>query len=501
MITNMKYGAFEFETQPIPFVTINKDYIKSPNQINVTANVNVTLNGRVVAATGRAEVGIVDVDAEMDVLRNAFNEDGLLFTILTSGTSETVFFSGYPRIQSIVFSPSPDNWTHTAPYIINLQFDTTDPTEDSTLLPPYLQDVNESWTIEPFENHSFDWTIQDGRSDSCPYQLRVNHEVAAVGKSAYDAGGLIKPAWEWARGYVTGLLGYDDTMVSQQGVVTFEANKYDQFNHNRITNIDETAGSFSVSENWLVVETGVGTSGLPANAIEDFTIDIKQNTSDDITSVSIAGEIIGLASISLTGGAIATTGVDGAITQNKYVAASGYWNEIKNRLLPRIQVVSSGTANRNFHPLAVNTRVDHHPCEGFINYSYEYNDRVVTCTKEALQETIEIIDDNPLDVFATLDILGRSVGPILQDMSTVTAPSRTVIIDIIIEPATGWPSGTEVLNWFSQRPTGVNELITDLKADLSDNNSQVFVSSDVEEWQATEGNYTRTVTWTYMNCT
>ena len=282
-------------------------------------------------------------------------------------------------------------------------------------------------------------------------------------------------------------------MVSQQGVVTFEANKYDQFNHNRTTTIDETAGSFSVSENWLVVETGVGTSGLPANAIEDFTIDVKQSTSDDITNVNIAGEIIGLASISLTGGPI-------AITQNKYIAASGYWNEIKNRLLSRVQIVANSTANRNFHPIAVNTEVNHHPCEGSVNYSYEYNDRVVTCTKEALQETIEIIDDNPADVFATLDILGRSVGPILQDMSTITAPSRTVIIDIIVEPATGCPSGTEVLNWFSQRPTGVNELITDLKADLSANNSQVFVNKDIEEWQATEGNYSRTVTWTYMNC-
>ncbi len=492
-ITNMKYGAFDFEPQPIPFITIDKEYIKLANQINVTANINVTLQGRIVAGTGSAEVGIVEVDAEMDILRNAFNEDGLLFTILTSGTSEVVFFSGYPRVQSLAFAPSSDNWTKTAPYTISLQFDTTDPTEDSVLLPPYLQQVGETWSIEPLDNYSFNWTLPDGRSDSCPYQLRVNHELSAIGKSTYDVNGLIKPAWEWARGYVTGLLGYDHTNVSQQGVVTFDISQYNEFNHNRNTIINETAGSFSVTESWLVVETGVGVSGLPGNALEDFNIDVKQSTSDDITAVTIGGVINGLANISLTGGPI-------EINETSYVAASGYWNEIKNRLLPRVNLIASSLATRSFHPLPVTTQVNHNPCEGVITYSYLYNDRPITCTKEAIQENIEIIDDNPVDVFGSLAILNRSVGPILQDMSTVTAPSRTAIIDIIVQPATGWPSGDQVLNWFSQRPTGVNELIDDLRADLDANNAQVFVSNDVEDWQATEGNYTRTVTWTYMDC-
>jgi len=49
---HMTYGSFNFEPQPIPFMTVNKDYIKTSDQINVGTTINVTLNGTIFRATG-----------------------------------------------------------------------------------------------------------------------------------------------------------------------------------------------------------------------------------------------------------------------------------------------------------------------------------------------------------------------------------------------------------------------------------------------------------------
>ncbi len=529
---HMKYGSFNFEPQPIPFMTLVKEYDKTPNGINIGTTIKVSLEGTLIKATGGLISTINDLDSEADTVRSAFNQDGLLFLVFCSGAAiaasmeniqtegslinittennriiqtegslssssfedvSTIFFSGYPRVNSLSFNRSSDNWVRTIPYNIELEFDTTEPTEDTSLMPPYLQDASESWSIEPVdEQFSFSWNLSDGRNDACPYKFRVSHEVGAVGKAAYDVGGLIKQPWEWAKQYVTGLLNYDHSMVTQQGVITFDISKFNEYNHNRNTVIDKTAGSFTTRESWLVVETGVGTSGLPGNALETFNIDVNKGIDNGLTTAVINGEIRGLADVSMTG-------TDITINENAYTAASGYWAEVQNRLLQRIQLVGDSTAVRSFNPLSINRSIGHNPCNGVIGYTYEYNDRPLVCTPNAIQERISISDKKPEDLFASLIVLGRAAGPILQSIGTKTAPTRTLSIDIIIGPATGCPKDSESSNWLNQKPN-VNLVVNALQLDLTDTYSQVFKQEDRESWKATQGNYSRTVTWTYLDC-
>lgn len=529
---HMKYGSFLFEPQPIPFMTVAKEYNKTPNGINLGTTVKVSLDGTIIKATGGAISTIIDTDTEADSIRSAFNQDGLLFLVFCSGISietatqpietegsfidittennrilqseggsadddfesvSTIFFSGYPRINSLSFNTSRDNWVRTIPYTIELEFDTTDPTEDTALMPPYLQDASESWSIEPVdEQFSFSWNLSDGREDACPYKFRVNHSVSAVGKAAYDTGGLIKDSWEWAKQYVTGLLNYDHSMVTQQGVITFDPSEFKEFNHNRNTVINKTDGSFQVEESWLVVETGVGISGLPGNALEMFNIDVTKGINNGLTTAIINGEIRGLWDVEMTGTAI-------TVNENAYAAASGYWGEIQNRLLQRIQLVGDDTAVRSFNPLSINRSVGHNPCNGVIGYTYEYNDRPLVCTNNAIQERIVITDHNPEDLFASLVVLGRAAGPVLQPINTKTAPRRTLSIDIIVAPPTGCPKDLQSNKWLAQKPN-VNLVVNALQLDLTDTYSQVFKNGDRESWKATLGNYSRTVTWTYLNC-
>lgn len=479
--THMSYGSFQFDPQPIPFINISKEYLKTQGGINFGATISVTLEGTVAKVTG--DLGIINVDQEIDRIRSGFNRDGLLFTV---DCDNNVFLSGFPRINSLEFSPSADNWVQTAPYTIELEFDETQPWEDSGLLPPYLQDVDENWSVEFFdERYPFSWTLPNGSGDSCPLVLRLSHELTAQGKSTYNEGGLIKEAWEWAKFYVTGNLGFDERFLAQSGVFNISPQSFSALNHMRSATANETVGTFSATESWLVIDTGV--PNFAGNALEDFSIEVRKGIDNGLTSATIQGEIQGLATVNLTATPL-------SVTQSKYAAASGYWGTIKNRLLQRVKLVGDDTAVRNFHILPVNESVGHNACNGTISYTYEYNDRPIECIAGALSERITISDTAKTDVFASLIILGKSSGPILQDIGTRTARTRTLSIDVIVQPATGCTFS----NWENSQPD-VTSLVNSVEADLN-SNSQVFKTQDDQTWEANIGHFTKTVSWTYGSC-
>jgi hypothetical protein len=496
-LINMHYGSFDFEPNPIPFMTINKEYIKNAAGINVGTLINVTLEGTIVEATGGVIGGLTMVDFKMDVIREAFNQDGLLFKVTCDGPPEVIYFSGYPRVNSIQFDRSTDNWVMTAPYTIELEFDDAEPDEDDALMPPYLQDVNETWNMDFVdERYPFIWQLPDSVFDSCPLQFRISHEISAQGKSHYDVGGLVKPAWEYAKDYVVSKLGFNFEFLTHTGVIDLNPANFDAFNHLRNIITDVAAGRYTVNESWLVVQTG--SQGSAGAAIEDYSVNVRAGTDNPFTNVVVEGEIRGLTQLDMTD---AIDGFD--VDVSAYTHASGYWQAVKPKLVQRVQMLGDSTAVRPFNVIPLNTSVGHDPCRGVINYTYEYNDRPPVCIQGALQENVTITDNNPADVFAVLTVLGRAAGPVLQSIGTVTAPTRRLSVDIIMQPATGCPeSGGPVSfgSWYEQKPVGVQQLVTALEADLESNYNQVFKTEDVETWEATLGRFTRNVNWTFGSC-
>lgn len=231
---------------------------------------------------------------------------------------------------------------------------------------------------------------------------------------------------------------------------------------------------------------------MAGRAIEDFTVDVRKGIESDITTVSIQGSIQGLETRSY-----GTNPGDFTISETKYAAASGYWAAINTtRIYPRAQLFAGSGLTRPINTTPASRVVGHNPVNGLITYSYEYNDRPSNCISGAITESIMVTDNNPTDVFAEIGIPGRSNGPILQDMGTITSAKREVSIEAIMAPATGCSSVTGL---FINNPrTQVATIINLFSGDLTSSHTQVFKHADSETWDVKTGRYTRQVGWTYQ---
>ena len=499
-IVTMQYGSYSFS--PVPIMNLSKQYQKTPDGYIIGSVFNATLEGTLYAPIG----GITSVIQMQQVLRQAFATQGQLF-VLACNSGELI--QCYPRINGPEFLPTQDNWVQTCKYTISLQFDdepqpsgtsSASIGENSAIMPPFISDASESWNLEQIEDSSH-YLLNLGSSnyDSNPYQFRITHNVSAVGKLRYTGSGLNMPAWQQARTYVLGKLsdGYNNTILASSGVLNIDYTQFTGFNHLRTNTVDETGGSFAVTESWIAINPGA--TGLAGNAIEDFTADVRKTIESDISTINIQGTITGLES--------RTYGVnpgDYSISTSKYNNASGYWNNIKDsmKIFPRAQLFANtvGTT-RPLNTVAVNRTIGHNPAHGVITYSYEYNDRPSNCVPNSLIENVDVIDNNPTDVFAEIGIPGRSAGPILQDMGTITSAKRELNIEIVMPPATGCPVSTNIDGTsFYSNPSSeaYTYWVQPFLTDLQNNHTQVFKYIDTENWSIKTGRYSRSIGWVYQ---
>jgi len=477
----MTYG--DYSPSPIPLVTISKEFQKQGDGKLIGTVFRLSLNGTIYAPTG----GISYIMAQQDDIRAAFNTDGKLFKIACDGNP---LLNVYPRINSLSFSDSPNNWVTTCPYTIELEFDDEpQPSssfdvlgENTGVMPPFISSADESWQIE-FADESSYYNLGDGDQNSI--RLRLTHTVSAVGKRRYTGAGLEKEAWQWAQAYVVPKLGYNSTFAGGSGVLNYSVASFTGYNHMRSNSIDTNAGSYSVTENWIL------TSGFKAT--EDFTVETRKGVDSDLTTVSIQGTIQGLESRTY-----GTSPNNFAITETKFTAASGYWNTIQSSLLTRVQKFAAAAgATRTLNSMVLNKSVGWGPNNGVITYNYEYNDRPTNCIAGSFIENITVTDTNPVDVFAEIPILGRSAGPILQDMGTVTSRKRSVSVEVVMPLSTG----CGVAAFFATNPSGdVETIVNYFYAELTGVYGKVFTSNSSATWEPRSGRYSRQIEWTVGSC-
>jgi hypothetical protein len=337
----------------------------------------------------------------------------------------------------------------------------------------YLSDVSENWQLELVDGEAED--------ENNPYTFRLTHNISATGKRTHDDNGLVSEGWEQAKRWVTPRLGIDTNFVNNTAAMNLSSML--AFNHARQENTDELSGTYSVNETWVLAK---------GNSREDFTISTQTSVETGLTTVNVEGEVIGLD----------TRNSSFAITESKWTAALAKFDSINvgspNTIFTRAQNYSGITLNMT--PLGSST--GRNPITGRISYTYQYDTRPSTCIAGALSERLIISDRNPTDVFAIIPVIGRANGPVLQDMGTVTERKRTLSIDVNITPVSICPSSAaNVASLMSAAPTvAVDAVIAAFEADLSNNYSQVFVEDDSPTWEPKNGRYSRTVTWTFQNC-
>ncbi len=479
-------GTVSYNSQkiiPAPFASINKVYQKSANGEILGKIYNIVLAGTLVSHKGSPSssgtfwnqtgyppdesVGETSklgaILRKQKALMQLFSDEGRSLEIQSLDGTQPMKCN--PRVISIDFPNG--QWFTQAPFTINLEADTIYPIEiqDSGL--GYLSDANETWNIE---------TDEQAEDENSPRIYRLSHTVSAIGKRFYNEdGSFTKQPWEHARDYVLPRLGFDSNVALSSGVNNLPS-YYGGYNHTRSETRDEGGGSYSVTETWIL------TSGT---ALEDFTIETNKESNSALTRVSIQGNITGLEQ----------RDSNLNLTTSKYQNALSRFTLASGLALSRAQVYSGYTLNI----VPVLDRVGRNPVAGTINYGFEYNDRPSTIVSGALSEVISISDGLDTNTIAIIPVLGRARGPVLQPLSTRGELSRQLSIELVMPRPTFASNSLSDLQsaFFGQRPVEAVSGIISAVSPANQGFSLVYMTQNTESWIATEGRYSRNISWIY----
>lgn len=493
---NFSYGDYDF--RPRPLFSINSRPLKTPDGSGYGVNHNINLRGDILTTGNELSSGIVGVFDRVEQLKDALNADGRLLVV---SCDDQPVLSGYPTISDFDINPESDNYTRRASYNISFEMPTTvqgtgNDNFNNSSIPPFIESCEESWDVEfQDERMPFEWTLHDGTIEKFGYTLLVNHVINVSARIAYTGSEISNIPWEDAKTYASGKLGFNNEFVELSGILGtpgVDFDRTDVYNQYRQVSTDKTNGNIQVTETFIV--TPSGTNSLPNNAIETFDINTNQN--DGVITVSINGEIRGLAEMSYASG-IQTVA-------DKFSAASGYYNLVKDRLFDRAKTVYSTVTgncfNRSLNPTVRSRSVGMNPIEGVVTYDYQYDTIPSGCITGSciISQNITIDDNLPTDVFAKNVVLGRAVGPILQDIGTITERVRTVNIELVTLPPVSCSTISDIYEPIPRDQ--IDDFVEVISGDLSNNYDQVFVSNNSENWNFTNGRYTKSIGFTYTNC-
>ena len=337
------------------------------------------------------------------------------------------------------------------------------------------------------------------------------------------------------------------------------------YNHTKTVNFSVIDGTYETNDSWVAIPCGILFT-------EEFTIE----TSTDekyVSTVNVQGSVNGLSvtpfnqTIEATG--IPTTGtgknnlIKFGVDANKEGMAgnqsnqghehyntlqgsryenaiSGFLNDVKPRLYERACLVvntpdrtqdyipSQGNIfnenpgnpafrkQRRLNYIPVSTSEGHDPLKGIITYSHQYTNKTKIFSG-VIAESVDINVNGPGDVVSEAFIIGRPLGPVLQNLNTRTSTTKSVNIEITVVPpssAAGFildnPECPVSTN--SQLFQQVEDLIEGLKpygqakANVFNGFSQVaiqgnvFIKSNTYNWNPAEGKYARSVEWVYQPC-
>lgn len=516
-----KYGDYQFD--PRPLFTVNKETLKTPANTGLGTKYTVTLEGQILP-TGINPIdgnvaGLTTVLSGTNVIRDAFAQDFrlLLLQCDSDGTGvipPNVIISGYPKVIGVDVRNAGDNYVQRAEYTINLELPSlTGTSYDAAgievggntvgdLSASGLISLTDEFTVE-FLDERIGGNINISNFGDIPTVFSLQRSVSAQGDSfgvtpdTLASGTGYREPWQKAKDYISANLGLTDSMTGLASLMCASGSDMNFSNNFRTITVNKTEGSVNATETWIA-STGAAMS-------EDFEVSVDRSVDSPLTSISINGTIQGYSTIDYMGDN------DGCLPtgQPKFNNALTAWSgagAISGRLFPRVQAVyNSLTKHRanlagslNNEPLSES--LGYNIVGGTITYSNSYDDRPANCYTGALTETISFSYNEPNDIFASLTILGRANGPLLQQIGTVGPRTRDLSIDAIL-PLKACDFASAIgANEFIDSPAVYDTLVSNYEARLNAEYSQVFVNSFSKSWEPKVGHFTLSKSWTVGSC-
>jgi hypothetical protein len=343
------------------------------------------------------------------------------------------------------------------------------------------------------------------------------------------------------------------------------------FNHNRTINIDIFNGTYETNDTWLAMPSGVPyteTYSIEASHGEDYVKTVRvvgsivglEATSYEFIRNSgtvlpsgigkdglidaelklnrfmVSGQSLGAQWGALDGTVGTNLPAAQTTSSNKYLNALNAWTyHIKPFLYRRATLVVNRDRPLDYVPpyatnpptkpnnptycretllsiIPVSTSEGHDPKKGTINYTYEFSNRL-NIISGVITENINVSYDNPIDNTTEVQVIGRSLGPIIQRTGRST-PKKTLSIEIGIPPVTGIEQVALTNQKCPLHRTGflfqtIEKIIEahrpyspstflDVNTPRGATSGLVYTSSDNESWNPTSGKYSRNISWTYQ---
>lgn len=496
--------------------------------------------------------------SKQKALRALFAIDGQLMQITDFEDDGAAIFC-YPRLASIDFTEGV--YVDKCDFTITLEADTllrndgkidyegtlipkisaelftaiTEPELASDQLGVYLADFNEEWSIE---------TDEQSENADLPRTYRITHTVNATGKTHYGPGATsgsrqtIK-AYENAKLFVldklkfspyyypnigTNVSGSERTqnpinganyvgdgfplpnMPGIAGVIgegTLDlVLQYGGFNHIRSEQSNINAGTYSVTETWILAQSPV---------FENYNISVNASTDAPYVTVTIDGNIKGLSSISARGyGGFGDrnfantenvgklTGYENALIKYNLLTNNGQFGLTSDVYKRANNVVA---VQLNSQPKSVT--IGSNPSTFEITYNVQFDNRPTNVITGAIAEAISVQDTYPGDMFSVIPVIGRKTGPVLQYVGGRTEYKRDLQINLTMD-YTKTAYGPYRSSFMLQKPSIIEPTASQL-ANLINQFSpanepgirKYFVSPPSESWNPKEGTYTLNISWTY----
>jgi hypothetical protein len=535
-----KDGANGKYIRPTPLITISQNALKNKmGQFGSSYEIN--LNGTIVTSrestvqdefeevipTGlNLQRRLPEIIARQNELREYFSRDGLYIEILDIDANAPKL-SFYAKVNSINFDEG--TWVDICRYTISLTADylidsknqvtidgitpsgniDTPVTGRKTVAELFIssgliEEFNDTWSIETDESNG---SVIGGKF--VPRSYRLTRNMTATGKNIYGFPTPDPPnpfnrkqAWEHARDFIKyhvdssgGVYSSSINDILSSGLLLNMPSGYAGFNHIRSENLDKAAGTYSVSDSYVLSPSG-------ETALENYNVSIQSGKDNAFTKVSIDGNIKGLSPLAASGylasGNHLNTPYDYAYGKYLKISNSGQFGigcDVYKRA--NNSVASKLNAQPNSISLGVNES------NGEITYNLEFDNRPTNYFSGVLSESINVQDTYPGDVFAVIPVIGRSTGPVLQYIGGRTEYKRDITIDILVD-YTDIGYNHDRASLMLTKPSlnepirsQLNSLINDLSPATEPYIRKYFLNPPSESWSPKEGSYSLSLSWVY----
>ena len=526
---------------PAPMVSVSKQYDRLGDGTIVGARHEITLTGKLLAFKGspgsKAVVGKVDtyqgaIQSSQKAIRELFAAEGGLFEV-TPWTG-SVGMTCYPRLTSIEFSSrDPVSWFNVCDYTIVLEADYVEG-DWSTNIDKFdfaIAQATETFDFgEEDGQYQYSWNAARTDLQTVGKIFKFSRNISATGKKRYQdatAGSdvpIVKfpgggEAWQQASGYVLTKygLGYDrSNLADGQDLKNYPTDDlpiplaflglpdyYKVYNHKRNVQIDRSAGSFAITEEWIFA-SGTGTDAVS----EDTNVSVSTSNDTGLTTISINGNLQ-----AYNGEKYPTPFTIDDHTVNNWDVVKDEWsNNVEPNIYNMALALAKNPSNKGFsgnlHPLPLTTSVARNPSQGSIGFDYSFDTRPENCVPETLSETITVSDTAPGQTIVDTQVIGRVLGPVMQNVGTQgPAWARSLTIDLTVSgiaPAACdagsigvWLTDMKPSNRASQAGA-IEAIIRGAAPHGKPGVTKAYTApSPTESWDPKNGKYTYNITWNY----